>query len=55
MKEFDGMEFLVTVLAIVVGFVAGKLISVALAKAGVPIAAGDPIPVPLSVTTGVQE
>ena len=42
-----GMEFFVTVLAILVGFVVAKYLSKLLAKTGVPIAAGDPVPLGL--------
>lgn len=43
----DAKEFAITVLAIVVGLVLGKMISRGIAKLGVPIAAGNPVPMPL--------
>ena len=47
MKD-DAIEFGVTVGAILVGLVLAKLLSNMLEKAGVPIAGGDPVPVPVS-------
>jgi hypothetical protein len=38
------MEFVVTVIALLVGFVIAKYASIGLAKTGIPIASGDPIP-----------
>jgi len=40
-------EFIVATLAILVGFVLGKQISVLISKSGVPIASGDVAKVPL--------
>ena len=40
----SAMEFVVTVIALLVGFVIAKYASKAIAKTGVPIASGDPIP-----------
>lgn len=48
MSRNDIMEILVTVVAIIVGLVVGKMVSRGLMMAGVPIAAGDPIPVPIT-------
>jgi hypothetical protein len=42
-----GLEFFVTVLAVLVGFVAAKYLSKFLSGVGVPIAAGDPVPLTL--------
>jgi hypothetical protein len=39
------LEFVVTVVAIIIGLVLGKFASQMIAKAGIPIAAGNPIPV----------
>jgi hypothetical protein len=44
MSEHGAAHFLVTVLAVLVGLIAGKFVSKFLHDAGVPIAAGDPIP-----------
>lgn len=44
--KLNWTEILITIAAILVGLVAGKKISQGLAKVGVPIAAGNPIPVP---------
>jgi hypothetical protein len=40
-------EFFVTVIAVLIGFVIAKYISKFLASTGVPIAAGDPVPLTL--------
>lgn len=51
MPSTDWMtEFIVTVLAILAGFVLGKLLSQQLERYGIPIAAGDPIPVAVAVS-----
>lgn len=47
MMKIDWTQFAVTVLAILVGLVIGKYISKALNSVGVPIASGNPIPMPL--------
>ena len=39
------LEFIVTVIAIVIGLMLGKFASQMIAKAGIPIAAGNPVPV----------
>lgn len=49
MKGYNWQEFLVTVLAILFGLIIGKFASRGLSMLGVPISAGDPIPVPLEV------
>jgi len=49
MNKDWAIEFFVTVVALVVGFVIGKLISVQMMNYKIPIAAGDPIPVPVDV------
>lgn len=41
-------EFAISVLAILVGLIVGKMISKGIAKLGVPIAAGNPQPMPLN-------
>ncbi len=41
-------EFLISVAAIVIGLILGKMISRGIAKLGVPIAAGNPVPQPLT-------
>jgi hypothetical protein len=45
--KIDWVQFLVTIIAVLVGLVLGKYVSKALASVGVPIAAGNPIPMPL--------
>jgi hypothetical protein len=42
-----GLEFIVTVIAILIGFVIGKYIAKAISGTGLAIAAGDPIPLTL--------
>lgn len=42
-----GLEFFVTVIAVLIGFVVGKYIAKALMGTGIPIAAGDPVPLTL--------
>jgi type III secretion system FlhB-like substrate exporter len=46
-------EFLITVLAIAAGLIAGKMVSKALASAGVPISSNDPLVMSLPVSTPV--
>lgn len=47
MTRHDIHEFLVTVLAIMAGLIAGKFLSQALGKTGVPISSNDPLIVSL--------
>ena len=42
--EYTVSHFLITVVAVLVGLIAAKYISVFLNGAGVPIAAGNPVP-----------
>jgi hypothetical protein len=46
-------EFLVTVLAIAAGLIAGKMVSKALASTGVPISSNDPLVMSLPTATPV--
>ena len=46
-EKRTALEFLITVFAIGIGFVAAKYFSKFLSDSGVPIAAGDPIPLTL--------
>jgi hypothetical protein len=50
-KQEHIMEFLATVAAVLVGLIAGKMISAALGKTGVPISANDPLIIPLPGTS----
>jgi hypothetical protein len=42
--EYSVSHFLLTVFAVLLGLVVAKYISVFLSQAGIPIAAGDPVP-----------
>lgn len=52
--KHDLMEFVVSIIAVLLGLIAGKYIAVQLAAAKVPISAGDPIVVALPGKAGTN-